>query len=67
VTAIDTIVGAVTLSEVDWDTPAKLAEILVDPANAVAVTRPVALTTAVAGTDELQLTVEVRSAVLPSL
>jgi hypothetical protein len=46
--------------------PPKLAEMLVDP-DAAALTIPVALTVAVAVEDELQVTSEVRSALLPSL
>ena len=65
-TAIETIVGAVTVRAVDCDTPAKPAEMLVEPA-ATAVTIPLALTVAVAGVEELQLTSDVKSALLPSL
>lgn len=55
------------MSRVDCEIPAKLAEIFVEPAAAAALTTPVTLTLAVAGTDELQLTIDVRSAMLPSL
>ena len=66
VTVIETMLGAVTVSEVDCETPPKLAEMLVEPAPA-AETNPVALTAAVAVEDELQVTSAVRSALLPSL
>jgi hypothetical protein len=66
VTAIETIVGAVTVRVVDCDTPAKTAEILVEPA-ATAFTIPLTSTVAVALVDELQVTSEVKSALLPSL
>lgn len=66
VTVIETMLGAVTASEVDCETPPKLAEMLVDPA-AAAETSPVTLTVAVAVEDELQVTSAVRSALLPSL
>ena len=65
-TAIETIVGAVTVNDVDCETPAKFAEIFVDPA-AVAATRPVPLMVAVAVVEELQETSAVMSALLPSL
>ena len=66
VTAIETTVGAVTVRDVVCEMPAKAAEIFVDPA-AVAVTNPLALTFAVPVTEELQLTIDVKSALLPSL
>ena len=66
VTAIDTTVGAVTVSVVDCDTPAKLAEMLVEP-EATAFTSPLVLIVALAVEDELQLTMLVKSALLPSL
>jgi hypothetical protein len=66
VTAIDTTVGAVTVSVVDCDTPTKLAEMFVEP-EATAFTSPPVLTVAVAVEDELQLTMLVKSALLPSL
>ncbi len=66
VTAIDTMLGAVTVSEVDCVTPAKDAEIFVLPA-ATAVTNPDALIVAVAVADELHVTSKVMSALLPSL
>ena len=59
------MLGAVTVSEVDCETPPKLAEMLVEPA-AAAETNPVALTVAVAVEDD-QVTSAVRSALLPSL
>lgn len=66
VTEIETMVGAVTVKVVDCEMPPKLAEMFVDP-EAVAATTPVALIVAVAVEDELQVTSEVRSALLPSL
>lgn len=66
VTVIETMLGAVTVSEVDCETPPKFAEMLVEPA-AAAETNPVALTVAVVLEDELQVTSAVRSALLPSL
>jgi len=66
VTAIETIVGAVTVSVVDWETPAKLAEMLVEPeVSALAI--PAAVIVATAVEDELQVTSVVKSALLPSL
>jgi hypothetical protein len=56
----------VTVTKVDCETPAKLAEILVDPA-ATAVKSPITLTIAVAVVEEFQVTSEVKSALLPSL
>ena len=66
VTEIDTTVGAVTVRVVDERTPARLAEIFVEPA-AKAFASPLELIVAVAVVDELQLTRFVRSALLPSL
>lgn len=66
VTAIETIVGAVTVNVVDCEMPPKLAEMLVEPA-ASALASPLALMVAVAVDDELQVTIVVRSALLPSL
>jgi hypothetical protein len=66
VTVMETMLGAVTVSEVDCETPPKFAEMLVEPA-AAAETNPVALMVAVALEDELQVTSAVRSALLPSL
>jgi hypothetical protein len=66
VTAIETIVGAVTVRVVDCEMPPKLAETFVEP-DATALTSPVALTVAVAVEDEFQVTIAVRSALLPSL
>ena len=63
---IEVIVGAVTVTTVDCDTPPSEAVIVVDPA-ATAVTSPVVVTEAVAGEDEIQVTREVISALLPSL
>jgi len=66
VTAIETIVGAVTVSVVDRETPAKLAEMLVEPeVSALAI--PAAVIVATAVEDELQVTSVVKSALLPSL
>jgi hypothetical protein len=66
VTAREAIVGAVTVRLVDWDTPAKFAEMVVVPA-ASEVTRPVALMVAVGADEEPQVTRVVRSELLPSL
>jgi len=66
VTAIETIVGAVTVSVVDCETPAKLAEMLVEPeVSAPAI--PAAVIVATDVEDELQVTSVVKSALLPSL
>jgi hypothetical protein len=66
VTAIETIVGAVTVRVVDCETPPKLAEMFVEP-EATALTSPVVLIVAVAVDEEFHVTTEVRSALLPSL
>jgi hypothetical protein len=66
VTVIETMVGAVTVTVVDCETAPRAAEILVLPA-ATAVRSPLALMVAVAVEVELQVTTEVRSALLPSL
>jgi hypothetical protein len=66
VTVIDEILGAVTVRLVDCDNPANAAETFVDPA-ATAVSNPLALIVAVAVEEELHVTREVRSEVLPSL
>jgi hypothetical protein len=66
VTAIETTVGAVTVRFVDCEMPPKPAEMFVEP-DASALTSPVALTVAVAVEDEFQVTIAVRSALLPSL
>ena len=66
VTAIDTIVGAVTVRVVDCETPAKLAEMLVEP-EATALAIPAAVIVATDVEDELQVTSVVKSALLPSL
>ena len=66
VTAMDTMLGAVTVSWVDCEMPAKLAEMLVVPA-ARAATTPFEATVAVAVEEEVHATKFVRSAVLPSL
>lgn len=66
VTVMDTMLGAVTVTLVDWETPANEAETLVDPA-ATAASNPLALIAAVAVEEELHETTVVRSEVLPSL
>jgi hypothetical protein len=66
VTAIETTVGAVTVSVVDCETPAKLAEMLVVPA-ATAVAVPFEPIVAVAVEEDAHATNVVRSALLPSL
>ena len=66
VTVMDTMLGAVTVTLVDCDTPANVAETLVDPA-ATAVSNPLASIVAVAVDEELHVTRAVRSEVLPSL
>ena len=65
-TAIDTILGAVTLNEVEPEIPPRLAEMFVVPAAAPN-TIPEALTVATFVEDEPQLTSAVKSALLPSL
>jgi hypothetical protein len=65
VTAIETMLGAVTVRLVDCETPPRLAEMLVVPAF-TEFTRPVELTVAVAVADELHETRFVISALLPS-
>ncbi len=66
VTVTDTMLGAVTVTLVDCDTPANVAETFVDPA-ATAVSNPLASIVAVAVEEELHVTRAVRSEVLPSL
>ena len=66
VTAIETTVGTVTVSVVDCEMPAKLAEMLVVPA-ATAVAVPFETIVAVAVEEEAHATKVVRSALLPSL
>jgi hypothetical protein len=63
---MEAIVGAATVRLVDWDMPARLAEIFVVPA-ASEDTRPAELTVAVDSEVELQETRFVRSELLPSL
>jgi hypothetical protein len=63
---MDTMLGAVTVTLVDCETPAKEAETFVDPA-ATAVSNPLASMVAVAVAEELHETRVVRSEVLPSL
>jgi hypothetical protein len=65
VTAREETVGAVTVSEVDCETPAKLAPMFVEPA-ATALTTPPGATVAVAVLEELHVTSDVMSALLPS-
>jgi hypothetical protein len=59
-------VGAVTVSDVDCEIPARLAEMLVEPA-AIALTSPLAFTVAILVCEELQVASAVISALLPSL
>ena len=66
VTVMDTMLGAVTVTLVDWETPANEAETVVDPA-ATAASNPLASIVAVAVEEELHVTRVVRSDVLPSL
>lgn len=66
VTAIDTRVGAVTVSVVVWVTPAKLAEILVVPV-AWEVASPFEVMVAIEVVEEFHETTLVRSELLPSL
>jgi hypothetical protein len=66
VTVIDVMVGAVTVRAVDWDTPAKLAEIFVVPA-AAPVASPLPSIVAMLVEDELHVTRLLMSAALPSL
>jgi len=66
VTAIEVMLGAVTVTPVDCEIPANFAEMLVAPI-ATAVTRPFEAMVAVAVEPEDQATTLVRSAVLPSL
>ncbi len=63
---METILGAVTVSEVNCETEPNDAEMLVDPA-ATADTNPPVLTVAVAVEDEPQVTRLVISALLPSV
>ena len=66
VTAIDTMLGAVTVRAVDFETPPSEAEMFVVPA-VKAFTIPALLTVATVALDELQVTRAVRSALLPSV
>jgi hypothetical protein len=66
VTEIEAMVGAVTVSVVDWVTLPSVAEMVVEPA-AIDVAKPLASIDAVEVEDELQLTRAVRSRLLPSL
>jgi hypothetical protein len=66
VIVIDTIVGAVTVTVVDCEIPAKVAEMLVEP-TAAAVSSPLASMVAAAVEEELHATRAVMSEVLPSL
>lgn len=65
-TAIEAIVGAVTVREVDPEIAPNDAEILAEP-DATPFTRPEALTVAMVPGVELQVTSDVKSALLPSL
>ena len=65
VTAIEAMVGAVTVTVVDWLTDPRVAEMLDEPAF-TAVSKPFASTVATAVEDELQVTSAVRSRLLPS-
>jgi hypothetical protein len=66
VTEIEAMVGAVTVTVVDWVTLPRVAETFDEPA-ATAVTKPFVSTVATAVEDELQVTSAVRSRLLPSL
>lgn len=66
VTAIETILGAVTVSVVLWLTPAMLAEMFVVPL-ATELAKPLALIVATDVAEELHVTRFVRSELLPSL
>ena len=66
VTDIDVIVGAVTVTVVDWLTLPRAAETFDEPA-ATAVTKPFVSMVATAVEDELQVTSAVKSRLLPSL
>ena len=66
VTAIETMVGAVTVSDVLCEMLARDAVMVVVPA-AAPVANPLALIVAVAVVDELHITRFVRSELLPSL
>ena len=66
VIAIDTILGAVTVSVVACERAAKLAEMVVVPA-ATALTVPFEAMVAIPVEEELHATRLVRSALLPSL
>lgn len=66
VTEMETTVGALTVSVVDCETDPRLAEIVVEPA-ATAEAIPDPSMVAAAFEDELQVTVFVKSALLPSL
>jgi len=66
VTATETMVGAVTVSDVLCEMLASDAEMVVVPA-ATPVANPLALIVAVAVVDELHITRFVRSELLPSL
>lgn len=66
VTVMDTMLGAVTVTLVDCETPANVAETFVDPA-ATAASNPLVLIVAVEVEEEFQMTRAVRSEELPSL
>jgi hypothetical protein len=65
-TEIDTIEGAVTVTVSDPETPFRIAVMDAVPAE-TPVTAPLALTVATAIEEHVQVTSEVRSAMLPSL
>ena len=65
-TAIEAMLGAVTVREVDPEIPPNDAEILPGPA-ATPFTKPEALTVAIVAGVELQVTSDVKSALLPSV
>lgn len=66
VTAIETILGEVTVSVAVCVRPDKLAEIFAVPA-ASELASPLALIVATAGAEELHVTTLLRSALLPSV
>ena len=66
VTEIAEIVGAVTVAVVDCETLLSVAVMVTEPA-VTPVTAPVGLTVATPIVEELQVTREVKSALLPSL
>lgn len=65
-TEIETMDGAVTATVTDAETVPSVA-VMVEVPTAIPLTMPVELIAAVGSEDELHVTIEVRSAVLPSL